>query len=224
MINHDQAIFDAIAAATDHNDDGIFVDVQKFINTFNNHRDRKLCTSLDVAQTPCGECHLQDGEVCDICSRSYGLAQKASVPITQPFTGTEEAMHYLGAIKVRLELLYEHSTQDARLLEHLSDEIDWVDAEIDRLRSGGVAKAPRVQADYAAVVAERDRAIAACEKLSLRAAQASGRIEALETALRHIEDALGYDKNEGKSPAVRESNAHIAWKIARATLAPEQDK
>jgi len=52
MINHDQAIFDAIAAATDHNDDGIFVDVQKFINTFNNHRDRKLCTSLDVAQTP----------------------------------------------------------------------------------------------------------------------------------------------------------------------------
>ena len=141
MINTDQAIFDAIAAATDHNDDGIFVDVQKFINTFNNHRDRKLCTSLDVAQTPCGECHLQDGEVCDICSRSYGLAQKASVPVTQPFTGTEEAMHYLGAIKVRLELLYEHSTQDARLLEHLSDEIDWVDAEIDRLRSGGVAQA-----------------------------------------------------------------------------------
>jgi len=46
-----QAIFDAIAAATDHNDDGIFVDVQKFIDTFNSHRDRKLCTSLDVAQT-----------------------------------------------------------------------------------------------------------------------------------------------------------------------------
>ena len=46
-INHDQAIFDAIAAATDHNDDGIFVDVQKFIDTFNSHRDRKLCTSLD---------------------------------------------------------------------------------------------------------------------------------------------------------------------------------
>jgi len=49
-VNTNQAIFDAIAAATDHNDDGIFVDVQKFINTFNNHRDRKLCTSLDVAQ------------------------------------------------------------------------------------------------------------------------------------------------------------------------------
>jgi len=58
MINHDQAIFDAIAAATDHNDDGIFVDAQKFINTFNNHRDRKLCTSLDVAQAPSGLANL----------------------------------------------------------------------------------------------------------------------------------------------------------------------
>ncbi|MDO9068609.1 MAG: Lar family restriction alleviation protein, partial [Deltaproteobacteria bacterium] len=27
---------------------------------------------------------------------------------------TKEALHYLGAIKVRLELLYEHSTQDSR--------------------------------------------------------------------------------------------------------------
>lgn len=48
---------------------------------------------------------------------------------------TKEAIHYLSAIKVRLELLYEHSTQDHRLLEQLSDEVDWVDAEIDRLRS-----------------------------------------------------------------------------------------
>ncbi len=64
MINHDQAIFDAIAAATDHNDDGIFVDVQKFIDTFNNHRDRKLCTSLNIAQSA-PETHgpLPSGEV-----------------------------------------------------------------------------------------------------------------------------------------------------------------
>ena len=54
--------------------------------------------------------------------------------------------------------------------------------------------------------------------------EAADRIEALEVALRHVEDALGYDKNEGKSLAVRESNAHDAWKIARAALAPEQDK
>lgn len=54
----------------------------------------------------------------------------------------KEALHYLSAIKVRLELLYEHSTQDARLLEHLSDEVDWVDAEIERLRSTDAAATP----------------------------------------------------------------------------------
>lgn len=57
------------------------------------------------------------------------------------FTGTTEALHYLGAIKVRLELLYEHSTQDSRLLEQLSDEVDWIDAEIERLRSVDAAQA-----------------------------------------------------------------------------------
>jgi hypothetical protein len=52
----DQAIFDAIAAATrtellcDDNDWHVVINVQKFIDTFNSHRDRKLCTSLDVAQ------------------------------------------------------------------------------------------------------------------------------------------------------------------------------
>ena len=142
-INHDQAIFDAIAAATDHNDDGIFINVQTFIDTFNGHRDRKLCTSIDSYEVThlkamLANEHLKTAPVED----RNRIAQKASVPVTQPFTGTKEAMHYLGAIKVRLELLYEHSTQDARLLEHLSDEIDWVDAEIDRLRSGGVAQTP----------------------------------------------------------------------------------
>jgi hypothetical protein len=44
------------------------------------------------------------------------------------------------------------------------------------------------------------------------------RIEALEVALRAIVDCLGYAANEGKSPAVRESNAHEAWKIARGAL------
>ena len=52
---------------------------------------------------------------------------------------------------------------------------------------------------------------------------AAARIEALETALREVGDTLGYDKNEGKSLAVRESNAHTAWKIARAALAPEHE-
>lgn len=66
-----------------------------------------------------------------------------SVQMTDRYSpDIKEALHYLSAIKVRLELLYEHSTQDARLLEHLSDEVDWVDAEIERLRSTDAAETP----------------------------------------------------------------------------------
>ena len=52
-INPDQAIFDAIIAATKDQSlscGQIVIDTQAFIKTFNGHRDRKLCTSLDVAQ------------------------------------------------------------------------------------------------------------------------------------------------------------------------------
>ena len=56
-VNHDQAIFDAIAAATSY-DGGILISVQKFIDTFNGHRDRALCTSLSVAQAP-RECQCE---------------------------------------------------------------------------------------------------------------------------------------------------------------------
>jgi hypothetical protein len=72
-------------------------------------------------------------------------------PSREELPTTKEAIHYLGAIKVRLELLYENSTQDSRLLEHLSDEVDWVDAEIERLR-GGVAQAPPSPRDDAWVL------------------------------------------------------------------------
>jgi len=54
-INPDQAIFDAIIAATKDQSlscGQIVIDTQAFIKTFNGHRDRKLCTSLDVAQAP----------------------------------------------------------------------------------------------------------------------------------------------------------------------------
>ena len=53
-INTDQAIFDAIVAAVRRDPvlGGTVIDIQKFIDTFNGHRDRKLCTSLDVAQAP----------------------------------------------------------------------------------------------------------------------------------------------------------------------------
>jgi hypothetical protein len=54
LVNHNQVIFDAIVAATSYDADGIIVNVKKFIETFNSHRDRALCTSLRVgdAQAP----------------------------------------------------------------------------------------------------------------------------------------------------------------------------
>jgi hypothetical protein len=61
LVNHNQAIFDAIAASIDGDDvDGpVEINVKKFIETFNSHRDRALCTSLLVgdAQTPA---HLKE--------------------------------------------------------------------------------------------------------------------------------------------------------------------
>ena len=46
-VNYDQAIFDAIAAATSTGGQmPVIIDTQKFIETFNSHRDRKLCVSL----------------------------------------------------------------------------------------------------------------------------------------------------------------------------------
>jgi hypothetical protein len=52
-VNPDQAIFDAIAAAIKSLSGGVTViDTKAFIDTFNSHRDRKLCTSLDVANSP----------------------------------------------------------------------------------------------------------------------------------------------------------------------------
>ena len=46
------------------------------------------------------------------------------------------------------------------------------------------------------------------------------RIEELTLALEHVVDSLGYTKNEGQPPEVRECNSHAAWKIARAALQP----
>ncbi len=72
-VNTDQAIFDAIAAAVSA--DGalpvtIRINTTKFIEAFNGHRDRKLCTSLDIAQTPFHPdsnlpgCMMPDGGEC----------------------------------------------------------------------------------------------------------------------------------------------------------------
>ena len=51
----DQPIFDAIAAATHFEDGHIVISVPTFIEFFNNHRDRALCTSLALQPDPLRE-------------------------------------------------------------------------------------------------------------------------------------------------------------------------
>jgi hypothetical protein len=51
-VNTDQAIFDAIGASIKVVRGGFEIHTKKFIEAFNAHRDRALCTTLDVAQQP----------------------------------------------------------------------------------------------------------------------------------------------------------------------------
>lgn len=48
-------------------------------------------------------------------------------------------VHYLGAIKLRLERLYEENPNDCRLREHISDEVSWIDGLTDALTVPPVA-------------------------------------------------------------------------------------
>jgi hypothetical protein len=43
----------------------------------------------------------------------------------------KDTTHYLIAIRLRLEQLYDASANDPRLREHLSDEVDWIDAQLE---------------------------------------------------------------------------------------------
>lgn len=47
-------------------------------------------------------------------------------------------VHYLTAILERLSSLYELLPDDPRLREHISDEVDWVEAEIARLNGAAL--------------------------------------------------------------------------------------
>jgi hypothetical protein len=80
LVNRNQAIFDAIVAAITSFGPGEFnVNVKKFIETFNNHRDRALCTSLNgAAQTRCSVCGSGDAMViCEGCwTRRPAQAQR----------------------------------------------------------------------------------------------------------------------------------------------------
>lgn len=42
----------------------------------------------------------------------------------------ENDTHYLGAIRVRLDQLYQEHPNDPRLREHISDEMDWIDERL----------------------------------------------------------------------------------------------
>lgn len=42
-----------------------------------------------------------------------------------------DTKHYLGAIRLRLERLYEVYPNDHVLREQISDEVDWIDAQLD---------------------------------------------------------------------------------------------
>jgi hypothetical protein len=61
-----------------------------------------------------------------------GVAQAAPPAPTDAGALADERKHYLAAIRLRLEQLYDECPNDARLREHISDECDWLDAEIAR--------------------------------------------------------------------------------------------
>jgi dihydroorotate dehydrogenase len=53
LVNRNQAIFDAIIEAVTPAGPGSFeINTKKFIETFNNHRDRALCMSLRIGPEP----------------------------------------------------------------------------------------------------------------------------------------------------------------------------
>lgn len=58
-----------------------------------------------------------------------GCAVRAAIQQEQAAAINDEERHYLGAIKVRLETLFD-LTAEPRLLEQLSDEIDWVNEKL----------------------------------------------------------------------------------------------
>lgn len=65
-VNNDQVIFDAICAATSC-ENPITVDTKKFIEAFNNHKDRSLCKSLNIGPEMCEEGDHQAGSNSDKC-------------------------------------------------------------------------------------------------------------------------------------------------------------
>lgn len=57
------------------------------------------------------------------CAVRAAIQQEAAHPVS------ESDRHYLGAIKVRLERLYE-LTEEPNVREQISDEVDWVNEKL----------------------------------------------------------------------------------------------
>jgi hypothetical protein len=200
-INHDQAIFDAIAAATDHNDDGIFVDVQKFIDTFNSHRDRKLCTSLDLpSSAPTTHASLPSGE--------------SDPSVTSGFVGADTTGSGAGGVAA-----YERGFTDGVFVGREMPGVAKLSSDSEALAllivgSDGLAMM-RHEGPVQLGIRKTAMVIAALRGIAQTPAYAS-RIEALEAALREIDNmapvtcevTLAHQMADIASAALRKGMAH----------------
>lgn len=72
-----------------------------------------------------------------VLDRVFGAVSSDSRP--EPAAAPPNGRHYLSAIRKRLEQLYDASVDNPRLREQLSDEVDWVD---EQLEGRAIAKEP----------------------------------------------------------------------------------
>jgi hypothetical protein len=198
-VNTDQVIFDAIAAATrvDALEEAVVINTKAFIDTFNAHRDRKLCTSLNP---------LSDNGSSDE-DRHGGSTPSGGA--TRSDSGSAELLARLRDYLV----MNMHSGSD--LGPKFIREID------EALR--GVAQASRIETLEADVAASEHN----FKTMRQLRNEAAARIEALEAALREIVAGLDrFDDGKRTSDYGQGilKGLTAAADIARTALAPEQDK
>jgi hypothetical protein len=183
-VNPDQAILDAISAAVMHDSDGIIINSKAFIETFNGHRDRKLCTSLDVAQTEdTPESVAEEVNYFEQHADRFAAAHKGIVSVAQT--------------------------------RSMTDRIKELEEQRDFARAAVVSKCRQYDADMQSMQVALNREIEArgvAQTSGIKIAlEAAARIEALEAALREIDNM---------APATCEVTlAHQMADIARAALA-----
>jgi len=62
--------------------------------------------------------------------KGYAAGLNDGALTVRPAQCAPDTTHYLNAIRVRLETLYASAADDPRLREQLSDEVDWIDAQL----------------------------------------------------------------------------------------------